>query len=259
MSSISFVNALQDNYIWIMISDNRRHAIVVDPGESSQVLAFLQKHSLQLSAILLTHHHNDHCSGVPNLLAHFRCPVYGIVRDELPWITHNLNNQNQFTLNNFNGNVEVLHIPGHTRDHIAYRFGPALFCGDTLFTGGCGRLFEGSAQQMFSSLNRLSQLPNETRIYCGHEYTVNNLLFAAWVEPTNIEIKQRLAQAQQLRQQNYPTVPSVLKIEKQTNPFLRCHLAQLRKRVSELTAKPITDAEMTFAYLRNLKNEWRPI
>lgn len=258
MSSVSFVNALQDNYIWIIISDNRRHAIVIDPGEAAPVRTFLQKHCLQLNAILLTHHHPDHSAGVADLVAQYHCPVYGMQREELPWVTQIVTQQNKIQLDNFTHAIEIIEVPGHTRDHLAYRHSSALFCGDTLFAGGCGRLFEGSAKQLYDSLLKLSSLPEETRIYCGHEYTINNLLFAEWIEPDNVDIKQRLTQAKQLRQQNLPTVPSALKIEKLTNPFLRCHLAHIRKRIAELAKQSIMDAESTFACVRKLKDQWQP-
>lgn len=258
MPSVSFVTALQDNYIWIILSDNRRHAIVIDPGVAEPVRLFLQRQGLQLSAILLTHHHPDHINGVADLVAHYRCPVYGMHREELPWISHTVNYHNKILVENFHFALEVISVPGHTRDHVAYYHKSALFCGDTIFAGGCGRLFEGTARQLFESINLLSRLPDDTRIYCAHEYTQNNLQFAQLIEPDNAELIQRLSQTRQLRQQKLPTVPSSLKVERQTNPFLRCHLAQVRKRVAELTDQPLANSEITFARLRRLKDQWHP-
>lgn len=184
----------------------------MDPGCAAPVIKFLQQQDLQLSSILVTHHHADHTAGIQELLEHNPVPVYSFAT---------IGHEAEIDLADQHIKLKIMHIPGHTLDHIAFYNEQMLFCGDTLFAAGCGRIFEGSAQQMFEALNKLKSLPLSTEIYCGHEYTLANLKFAATMEPENKDIKQRILQVEQLRSQNLPSLPSTMALELATNPFLR--------------------------------------
>lgn len=259
--SILTVPAFDDNYLWII--HDGVSAAVVDPGDDEAILASLAAHQLQLTAILLTHHHGDHIGGVSNLLRHRQVPVYGPVRPEMPVSTVAVHQSQEIVIPSLDWRLTVLEVPGHTRDHLAY-FAPDqhwLFCGDTLFAGGCGRLFEGSAEQMLASLDQISQLPDDTMIYCAHEYTLSNLRFAQMIEPRNEALAQRAQEAKALREQGKPTVPSTLALEKATNPFLRVREASVQetlRKTGKLSSQPKPiGASCTFAALRLWKNEFR--
>lgn len=218
------VPAFHDNYIWLFHFDNDANAYVVDPGDANVVEAALTQNELQLSGILITHHHPDHTGGIDQLLSKHSVPVYGPAGGSVPQVTVPMKDQT-FKLDN--GLIfSTMTVPGHTLDHIAYFSEPAgedplLFCGDTLFAGGCGRLFEGSPQQMHHSLSRLTQLPSNTRVYCAHEYTLSNLAFAKAVEPKNTQLLERIQTEKARRQQNIPTIPTTIGLELSTNPFVR--------------------------------------
>jgi hydroxyacylglutathione hydrolase len=198
---------------------------VVDPGDAAPILASLDEHGLTLTAILLTHHHADHTGGVPALLARFPVPVFGPSKDGIDAVTDPLNEGDAFTVPGLGLELTVLDVPGHTRGHIAYvRKTPGLhwlFCGDTLFAGGCGRLFEGTPAQMAASLEKLAALPEDTEVYCAHEYTLANLRFALAVEPGNTALALRMRDESAKRAVDVPTVPSSIGLERRTNPFLR--------------------------------------
>lgn len=219
---INVNNALQ-NYIW-MLEDQRSHEVIaIDPTEAPLVEQFCTAHHLTLAQIWLTHWHKDHIGGVPYLVANRNIPVYG-PREELskiPFITHPLQHENTFKFNDLE--VEIIAVPGHTLGHIVYFIDSlnALFCGDTLFAMGCGRVFEGSFEQMYQSLNRLAALPPRTRVYCTHEYTLANAEFALAAEPDNLAIQARHAQVAALRLEQKISLPSTIEQELQTNPFLR--------------------------------------
>lgn len=231
---ISAVPAFQDNYIWIIQDSKRQSATVVDPGDATPVIDFLNAHGLRLDAVLITHHHADHCGGLEALLhdAFERNPdqhvaVYGPENKAIAGITTIVKENDKVLLHEGTLRLNVLEVPGHTADHIAYvgtngENTPVLFCGDTLFAGGCGRLFEGTAEQMWESLQKLTVLPDDTAVYCAHEYTLSNLKFAAHVLPNDPAIAQRLGHVAALRAAQQPTVPSLIGIEKQSNPFLKC-------------------------------------
>jgi len=221
MLIISPVPAFKDNYIWMLHTPTSKDVLVVDPGDAAPVEARLAADGLNLAGILITHHHHDHTGGIAELTRHRSIAVYG--PPGICGITHPVKDGDTVTINDIP--FTIIATPGHTLDHIAYfsEFGdnPALFCGDTLFVGGCGRLFEGTAQQMYTSLSRLAALPGNTRIYCAHEYTQANLQFALAVEPDNPVLQQRVHVVAKLRTNNEPTVPSILSQELATNPFLR--------------------------------------
>lgn len=232
---IDVKNALQ-NYIWVVEDCQNRQAVVIDPTEADLVEQFLKDQQLSLSQIWLTHWHKDHIGGVPDLLAKHHVPVYG-PREELskiPMISKPLQDNDQFSFNDLA--VDVLAIPGHTLGHIAYFIDEidSVFCGDTLFAMGCGRLFEGTAEQMFHSLNRLAALPPRTQVYCTHEYTLSNAEFALHIEPQNKALQARYEQVKQLRATGTITLPSNIETELETNPFLRAASAQEFKRIREL-------------------------
>lgn len=220
MFDITAIPALQDNYIWAIHDD--RHAVVVDPGEAGPVLAFLNARGLQLDAILCTHRHADHIGGIAKLREVYNVPVYGRRHPNNPHITDELREGDSLKLNIPGIAFDIIEIPGHLDDHIAYIAPGILFCGDVLFGAGCGRNFEGTPEQLHHSLQRLAQLPDSTRVYCAHEYTAANLRFALTCEPDNTAVKQRAAATQQLRAANQITLPSTIALEKSTNPFLRC-------------------------------------
>jgi hydroxyacylglutathione hydrolase len=225
------VRALADNYIWLINSPRMRSVVVVDPGEAAPVIAALDRSGASLAAILLTHHHPDHIAGVPELLSLASVPVFGPKDARIPHLTQALADGDRVELRGLGLEFEALHVPGHTLSHIAYVGHGALFCGDTLFSAGCGRLFEGTAAQMNASLRRLRGLPPHTRVYCGHEYTAANLRFAHAVEPGNADALRYRDQVAQLRADGVPSLPSVLSLEIQVNPFLRCGEEAVRRAV----------------------------
>lgn len=220
--------AFSDNYIWLL--HNGKQALVVDPGDAAPVLAALHTHGLQLQAILVTHHHADHVGGVDALREATGALVYGPAFEALPEPVIRVDANTALQLLGLNW--RVLEVPGHTAGHIAWfcepsDAAPILFCGDTLFSGGCGRLFEGSPEEMHASLQKLVKLPPQTRVACAHEYTLSNLKFAATVEPSNAALLQYRAHCEALRQQQHPTLPSTLAQELAINPFLRCNVKEV--------------------------------
>lgn len=257
---IQAIPAFVDNYFWLI--HNGKNAIVVDPGDAVPVQACLNQLQLNLSAILLTHHHRDHIDGVTELTkSASSIPVYGPLKDQqsgrIPTITHGCQQGESLFLPELNLSFDVMEVPGHTSAHIAYYCAElaSLFCGDTLFAGGCGRLFEGTPAQMVNSLHKIAALPVDTKIYCAHEYTLSNLRFALAVEPNNQALQIRYKQASAAREKGLATVPSQLDLELQTNPFLRCtspeiiHTLQSQRKLDE-----VTDEVSVFAAVRQWKN-----
>ncbi|MFZ6815777.1 hydroxyacylglutathione hydrolase [Undibacterium sp. Rencai35W] len=256
--SILTVPAFDDNYLWLI--HNGANAVVVDPGDANAIIAALDLHQLRLTAILLTHHHNDHIGGVPSLLQHYKVPVYGPENDGIAAVTHPLQQDQKLTLSEIGLTLNVLAVPGHTSGHIAY-FAPEqhwLFCGDTLFAGGCGRLFEGTPTQMLQSLDRLAALPEDTEVYCAHEYTMSNLRFAREIEPDNQALLTRIAVEQKKRDENIPTIPSQIGLEKQTNPFLRIRETAVIRRLIDAGKISANQSDASnFGALREWKNNYR--
>ncbi len=254
---VTAIPAFADNYLWLI--HDQQHAAVVDPGDAAPIEAALASLNLKLDAILLTHHHGDHAGGVAELLARRQVPVYGPAREKIAGLSHPLTEGDRVGLPSLGLSLSVLDVPGHTAGHIAYVAADQhwLFCGDTLFAGGCGRLFEGTPAQMAASLAKLAALPDDTKVYCAHEYTVSNMRFAVAAEPGNPEVAARLAQEQQRRERGEATVPSTMGIEKRTNPFLRNTEAGVLRTLhaeGRLTGDDPVDA---FAALREWKNSYR--
>jgi hydroxyacylglutathione hydrolase len=248
------VPAFNDNYLWIV--HDHTNAIVIDPGDAMPVLAALDAHKLSLVAILLTHHHADHIGGVPTLLQRFNVPVYGPQLEKIATVTDPLTEGATVGIAKLGLELSVLDVPGHTAGHIAYVAHQQgwLFCGDTLFAGGCGRLFEGSPAQMADSLSKLAALPDSTEVYCAHEYTLSNLRFAHAVDPDNAALTERIQIEQAKRDQGKPTVPSTIGLEKATNPFLRYRESAILARLKAAGRLHQTDPVAAFAALREWKN-----
>jgi hydroxyacylglutathione hydrolase len=250
------IPAFKDNYLWLI--HNGVAAVAVDPGDAAPILKALAQHKLTLAAILLTHHHADHVGGVPRLLQHTKVPVYGPRNDAIDAVTVPLGEGDRVDLPELPLQLSVLDVPGHTRGHIAYVAQQPgwLFCGDTLFAGGCGRLFEGTPAQMMQSLQKLSALPSDMQVYCAHEYTMANLRFASAAEPDNAALRQRVADEQAKRDRGQPTVPSTIALERQTNPFLRHEAGGVVKTLREHGLPAGATPVEAFAALREWKNNF---
>ena len=247
--------AFSDNYIWLL--HDGKQALVVDPGDAAPVQAALQAHGLQLQAILVTHHHADHVGGVDALRDATGALVYGPAYETLPEPVVRVDADTQLQLLGLTW--RVLEVPGHTAGHIAWYCeiagqAPILFCGDTLFSGGCGRIFEGTPEQMHTSLQSIAALPGTTRIACAHEYTLSNLKFAQAVEPSNTQLLQYRQHCESLRQQQLPTLPSRLDLELAINPFLRCHVKEVVH--SAQSFRPDTSPHNPVSVLATLR-EWK--
>lgn len=256
MYKISPILAFKDNYIWAISNERTQDVAVVDPGVAAPVLAHLQENGLKLCAILLTHKHSDHIGGVVELINTINVPVYGPRSKELPMVTTAVGEGDVVDLETLECTLKVMEIPAHTLEHIAYFNNVTLFCGDTLFTGGCGRIFEGTPLQMYTALQRLAALDPDTLVYCGHEYTLNNLNFAENVEPDNSDIQMRLCTAQEMRTKQIPTVPCSIGLELLTNPFLRCTKPTIIKAAEQYKQTALEDPIDVLAALRAWKNNF---
>ncbi len=252
---IQALPAFEDNYIWLLRNGHR--IVVIDPGDDAPVLNYLANEDASLTAILLTHHHGDHTGGVAGLVARHPVPVYGPAGESIAGISMPLREGDTVALQDFQDHLRVIEVPGHTRGHIAYYGQGALFCGDTLFGCGCGRLFEGTADQMWASLRKLAALPPDTRVYCAHEYTQSNIRFALSVEPGNTALLARSVRVTQLRADLQPTVPFTLAEELATNPFLRSAQPEVAAAAERHSGASLSSAAEVFAALREWKNNYR--
>lgn len=248
------IPALRDNYIWCITHTENHQCLIVDPGEARPVHDIIKKRQLSPQAILVTHHHPDHCAGIPDLVNTYKLDIYASDKSKIPQCNHPLQDEAQFDFESLGLSFKVYHIPGHTLEHIAFHTGDMIFTGDTLFTGGCGKLFEGTAEQMYHSLQKLKALPPETLVYCGHEYTEKNLHFAKQVEPENEDLLARIQQVHTLRQKNEPTVPATIATELKTNPFLRIEKPRVREAVEKHFNKQLPESVEILAALREWKD-----
>ncbi|MDA8622370.1 hydroxyacylglutathione hydrolase [Psychrosphaera sp.] len=257
MYSIVRISAFNDNYLWLL-KDKLNQAVIVDPGDAQPVINLLDEQGLELKEILLTHHHADHIGGVETLLKQFpNAKVFGPATERFSMVTHPCVDGDELNLSISSVPFRVISVPGHTIDHIAYYSKPNVFVGDTLFSSGCGRLFEGSPSQMLNSLNRLIELPNDTDVYCAHEYTLANTTFAQHVLPSNEEIKEFRTTVERKRKVNEATVPTTIAVEKKINPFLLCHTNELKESVKknfQLDTSP-SDLE-AFTLVRKWKDKF---
>ena len=254
MLSIIPIPAFDDNYIWLL--HNKRYAVVVDPGDATLVIETLKRLNLSLSAILITHHHWDHIDGVSALLAHQEAStpisVYTPQYENYNFKHTPLAEGDEIVLPDIAQNFRVMWLPGHTLGHIAYMNNEYLFCGDTLFGAGCGRLFEGTPNQLLSSLNRLKSLNGNTKVFCTHEYTAENIAFALTLEPDNANLIQRKMDVQTLKAQKLPSLPSTIELERETNPFLRCS----QRTIIKNSQSKNSDELSVFTALRTLRNHY---
>jgi hydroxyacylglutathione hydrolase len=259
MISVLHVPAFQDNYIWLIRAGQR--VAIVDPGDAAPVMAALEREQLTPTAVLCTHHHRDHVGGAGELARRYGVPVFGPGRAHIPAVTRILDEGDRLTLPELDVEFDVFATPGHTLDHIAFYSDAGghrlLFCGDTLFSAGCGRLFEGSAAQLHDSLARLAGLPDDTRLYCGHEYTAQNLRFAQTVEPDNPDVQAHLARVQDLRNQDRPSLPSTIGLERRINPFLRAGVASVRRAAEAFAQEALATDTEVFAAVRRWKDGFR--
>jgi hydroxyacylglutathione hydrolase len=250
---LSALPAFADNYIWLL-TDASGNAAVVDPGDAAPVEQALATRRLKLRGVLVTHHHADHMGGAAALATHHGCQVYGPAREATEVVDVPLTEGRELELPGLGTRLRVLDIPGHTAGHIAFHGHGILFCGDTLFSAGCGHPFEGTPAQMYGSLARLAALPASSLVCCGHEYTVKNLRFAAAVEPDNRAVREYAVECDARRARGEATLPSTLKLEKEVNPFLRCELPTVMQAAARHAGRPMQDAIDTFAVIRKWKD-----
>src|SRR5918994_2554110 len=258
MLQVTPVRAFADNYIWLIHApSDAKRVVAVDPGDAAPVERALEQLDLTLAGILLTHHHADHVGGVTGLLQNRRVPLYGPGSERLPGEPTRLRQGDRVVLEELGLEFTALDIPGHTAGHIAYVGHGALFCGDTLFSAGCGRLFEGTPEQMLRSLAKLASLPEDTLVYCGHEYTVSNLKFVLAVEPGNAEAARYLEECSMKRARDEATLPSSIRRERNVNPFLRCDQQTVKQAAEEKAGRRLPNTTEVFAIIRQWKDGFR--
>jgi hydroxyacylglutathione hydrolase len=256
--SVRPVRAFTDNYIWLISAPSDPGRLVaVDPGDAAPVIAELQRSGDSLAAILLTHHHPDHVGGVPELKRHWDVPVIGPDDTRIAQRTRTARGGERCEMPDLGLSFEILAVPGHTLSHIAFWGHGALFCGDTLFSAGCGRMFEGTPIEMNASLSKLAELPADTRMYCGHEYTAANLRFALTVDPANVDAAEYQSRVERLRALDRPSLPSTMGLEMQVNPFLRCNERSVVKAAELRAGKTLEETAAIFGVLRAWKDQFR--
>ena len=248
------IPCLQDNFAYLLICTKTQKAAVVDPSEAAPVQRVVEQKGVELMSILNTHHHWDHVGGIAGLINEFGIPVYTPKNEAVRGSTNPVSEGDIINLSELGLNIRILDVPGHTSGAIAYYTEKILFSGDTLFTAGCGRLFEGSPAEMYQSLSKIKKLSDDVLVYCGHEYTVSNLEFASTVEKNNKSIQKRLSMALQTRKMGQPTVPTSLEIEKQTNPFLRCEEESVINAASKRAGRILDNPVEVFATIRSWKD-----
>jgi hydroxyacylglutathione hydrolase len=249
------IPAFDDNYIWCLTAEGSDRAVVVDPGDDDPVREYLQRNGLKLAAILVTHKHGDHTGGIRALLHDWPgIPVYGPMNEPIRTLTARVEEGDLVEIPEIGASFDVLDVPGHTEGHVAYYGQGALFCGDTLFAAGCGRVFSGTHEQLHDSLEKIAALPPDTRLYCAHEYTLDNLGFAEWVEPDSMAIHQRILRDRAKRDRNEPTVPSLLREELQTNPFLRSDVPEVVAAAERYAGRHLESGADIFTAIRSWKD-----
>jgi len=255
--SIHVIPIFEDNYVWLIQAADSAHVLVLDPGDAEPILAYIAQHDLIPVALLITHRDYDHIDGILPFLEHYDVPVFGPVNDEIPAINTALVAQDNLTIDAHFPAIDVIDVPGHTPGHIAYLIEGRLFCGDALFTAGCGRVRLGAYEKAHDSLNRLAKLPVETVVYCSHEYTVANLQFAKTVEPDNQAIQKRLIEANALRADKQKTIPSTIGLELATNPFLRCEELVVKQAAEHFSKTELSTEFSVFKALRLWKDQFK--
>ncbi len=258
MLNISAISAFNDNYIWLIKPNDTNSVYVVDPGDAQVVIDHLEQHQLELQGILITHHHNDHTGGIKQLQTYcqHQVEVYGPELEGISGITVPLSGDQDIQIPGFTGRTCIVKIPGHTKGHIGFLHQGHLFCGDTLFSGGCGRLFEGTPEQMLASLTKLADFPANTKVYCAHEYTQANLAFALQAEPNNAQLIEYNNWVLKARAHNLPTLPTDIATELNINPFLRCHLPEIQETVARRFGQAKGSELQTFTLLRKWKDNF---
>lgn len=256
MLNIQAVSAFNDNYIWFIQEPNSRKLLIVDPGDAKPVIEAIEQQQLTPVALLITHHHSDHIAGIKELVKHYDIPVYGPKYEDIPSLTYPLTASDELKIDSAFPSLSVLDIPGHTSGHIAFLIEDNLFCGDTLFGAGCGRLLGGTAEQLHHSLQLIASLPEQTNIFCAHEYTQANLNFATHVEPHNAEIRQRIVDTDALVKNGKPSLPSRLSLELKTNPFLRCQQPEVIQAAQQFSGQPLPSPAAVFTTLRSWKDQF---
>lgn len=255
MLEVSPIQAFSDNYIWLLRNPGAQTCAVVDPGDEEPVIDRLKEEGLTLTSILITHKHGDHVGGVADLKAVWpEAVVYGPTHEPIRTVEKHLKEGDEITPEGLDVTFIIMDVPGHTEGHIAYYGDGKLFCGDTLFAAGCGRVFSGSFEQLSDSLERIAALPPETLAYCAHEYTLDNLGFAKWVEPENPDILAREEGDKTSRQKGQPTVPSSIELELATNPFLRTKEDSVIQAAEQWAGKSLNSTREVFRAVRTWKD-----
>jgi len=257
MLTVTPVPAFSDNYLWLAHGNDAGRALVVDPGDARAVVDALAGAGMALEVILVTHHHPDHVGGVADLVARTGARVYGPAREQVPAPFTPVRGGDAVELPSMELRFDVIDVPGHTAGHVAYYGHGVVFCGDTLFSAGCGRLFEGTPEQMLASLDALAALPDDTRVYCAHEYTLANLRFAMTVEPENPDLRAWQQEAASLRARDVPTIPTTIGREKRLNPFLRARVAGVRRAAEAHAGASLASPVAVFAEIRRWKDGFR--